>query len=415
LILSVEDAAGVRVFGEFTTDSRQLVSPQLAYLVHHVLADEPARWPSLGQPNPLELDRPAGAKTGSADQGRSTWAAGYTRQLAAVVWLGYEQVVDTAAPLDVRAAAGIWHSLMQYASREQPALGWNMPPGVTQLVVCDPSGLLPTAECPNVVTEVFLTGSEPNIVDNLYQRFEINRETGRLATIFTPQEWVEEKTFLLVPPEAQEWSRLANLPVPPLEYDNIQPVKLDPVAHFTSPAQFSFVRGTLPLTGTAAGEGFVSYRLQIGRGINPAEWRNIGESVTTPVEAGLLGKLDTSGMDGLFIVRLMVLYEGQRVQLAYLQVTVDNTPPTVSIPYPLAGQVFAGTGQRTITLQAEVADAAGVERVEWWLDGRRIGERTVEPYALIWDGTVGTHTLVVRAYDRAGNETRSDEVEITVQ
>ncbi len=415
LVLLVEDSAGVAVFGEFTTDSRQLVSPQLAYLVHHVLADEPARWPSLGHPNPLELDRPAGAKTGSADQGRSTWAAGYTRQLAAVVWLGYEQVVDTAAPLDVRAAAGIWHALMQYASREQPALGWNMPPGVTQLVVCDPSGLLPTAECPNVVTEVFLTGSEPNIVDNLYQRFEINRETGRLATIFTPQEWVEEKTFLLVPPEAQEWSRLANLPVPPLEYDNIQPVKLDPVAHFTSPAQFSFVRGTLPLTGTAAGEGFVSYRLQIGRGINPAEWQNIGESVTTPVEAGLLGKLDTSGMDGLFIVRLMVVYEGQRVQLAYLQVTVDNTPPTVSIPYPLAGQVFAGTGQRTITLQAEVADAAGVERVEWWLDGRRIGERTVEPYALIWDGTVGTHTLVVRAYDRAGNETRSDEVEITVQ
>lgn len=415
LILSVEDAAGTAVLGEFTTETRQLVSPQLAYLVHHILADEPARWPGLGQANPLELDRPAGAKTGSADQGRSTWAAGYTRQLAAVVWLGYEQTDPAAPPLDVRAAAGIWHALMRVASQDQPVLGWNMPSGVTQMVVCDPSGLLPTSECPNVVTEIFLTGSEPIIADNLYQRLEINRETGRLATIFTPQEWVEAKTFLVVPPEAQEWSRLANLPIPPLEYDNIPPVILDPAAHFISPAQFSFVRGVLPLTGTASGEGFVSYRLQLGRGINPTKWQNISGPVTNPVENSLLGELDTTDLDGLYIVRLMVVYEGQRVQLAYLQVTADNTPPTTSIPYPLQGQVFAGPDQRTVTLQADVSDAVGVARVEWWLDGRKIGERTAEPHALIWDGTVGRHTLQVRAYDLAGNESHSDEIEITVQ
>ncbi|MFZ3078994.1 MAG: transglycosylase domain-containing protein [Bellilinea sp.] len=415
LILSVEDAAGTAVLGEFATETRQIVSPQLAYLVHNILADEPARWPGLGQANPLELDRPAGAKTGSADQGRSTWAAGYTRQLAAVVWLGYQQTDAAAAPLDVRAAAGIWHALMRFASQDWPVLGWNMPSGVTQTVVCDPSGLLPTAECPNVVTEIFLTGSEPIIADDLYRRLEINRETGRLATIFTPQEWVEAKTFLVVPPEAQEWSRLANLPVPPLEYDNIPPVELDPAAHFTSPAQFSFVRGKLPLTGTAAGEGFVSYRLQLGRGINPTKWQNISEPVTNPVENGLLGELDTTGLDGLYIVRLMVVYEGQHVQLAYLQVTADNTPPAIRIPYPLQGQVFAGLDQRTITLQAEVSDAVGVARVEWWLDGRKIGERTTEPHALILDGTVGTHTLQVRANDLAGNESRSEEIAITVQ
>ncbi|MHB0966752.1 MAG: transglycosylase domain-containing protein [Bellilinea sp.] len=415
LILSVEDAAGTAVLGEFATETRQIVSPQLAYLVHHILADEPARWPGLGQANPLELDRPAGAKTGSADQGRSTWAAGYTRQFASVVWLGYQQPDAAAAPLDARATAGIWHALMQVASQDQPVLGWNMPSGVTQAVVCDPSGLLPTAECPNVVTEVFLTGSEPVIADDLYRRLEINRETGRLATIFTPQEWVETKTFLIVPPEAQEWSRLANLPVPPLEYDNIPPVELDPAAHFTSPAQFSFVRGKLPLTGTAAGEGFVSYRLQLGRGINPTQWQNISEPVTNPVENGLLGELDTAGLDGLYIVRLMVVYEGQRVQLAYLQVTADNTPPTTRIPYPLPGQVFAGLDQRTVTLQTEVSDAVGVARVEWWLDGRKIGGRTSAPYALIWDGTVGRHTLQVRAIDLAGNESRSEEIEITVQ
>jgi len=37
------------------------------------------------------------------------------------------------------------------------------------------------------------------------------------------------------------------------------------------------------------------------------------------------------------------------------------------------------------------------------------------PYALIWDGKPGTHTLQVRAVDQAGNESRSEAVEITVQ
>ena len=331
------------------------------------------------------------------------------------MWLGYSQVEETSLALPVEAAAGIWQALMEYASEGQPTLGWEMPAGVSMLEVCDPSGLLPSADCPNVVTELFLDGNLPISTDNLYQRFQINHETGRLATIFTPPELVEASTFLVVPPEAQEWSRLANLPLPPTEYDNIQPVELIPTTRFSSPAQFSFVRGKVALRGTASGEGFVSYRLALGRGINPTHWQNITESKVSPVEDGRLGELDTSGLDGLYIVRLMSVYEGQRVQLAYLQVTVDNTPPVVSIPYPLPGQVFVGLDQRTITLQAAAADAVGVQRVEWWLDGVKIGERTMEPYALIWDGKVGTHKLQVRAIDRAGNESRSEVVEITVQ
>ncbi len=45
-----------------TSQTRSVVSPQLAYVVDQVLSDETARWPSLGHPNPLEIGRPAGAK-----------------------------------------------------------------------------------------------------------------------------------------------------------------------------------------------------------------------------------------------------------------------------------------------------------------------------------------------------------------
>jgi membrane peptidoglycan carboxypeptidase len=187
VVLAVENSAGDRVDIDLQTETRAVVSPQLAYLVHHVLADEPARRPSLGYPNPLEIGRPAGAKAGSADSGRSTWAAGYTRQAAGAVWLGYADDAQTpAAPLDVNFAAGIWQAMMQYASRDQPVLGWEMPPGLVSLEVCDPSGLLPTIDCPNVVPELFLAENLPTATDTLYRRYAINRETGRLATVFTP-------------------------------------------------------------------------------------------------------------------------------------------------------------------------------------------------------------------------------------
>lgn len=410
LILQVEDAAGQSSIEAEKSEVRPVVSPQLAYLVHHVLAA--GTDPSA---NPLALDRPAGGKVGTADSGRSTWAAGYTRQTAAVIWLGYARPRGQNLAVDAAGAAGVWRATMEYASRNQPAADWQMPNGVTLLDVCDPSGQLPTANCPNVVTEVFLADNLPAARDDLYQKFQINRETGRLATIFSPPELVEERTFLVVPPEAQRWIQVASLPLPPTDYDNIQQQPVNLNVNLTKPDAFAYIRGKVTIAGTASGDSFRSYRLDIGAGINPTSWTNILDSQLAPIVDGTLGTWDTAGLDGLYVIRLMVIQEGQRVELAYRQVTVDNTPPQASIPYPLAGQVFTGLDQRTITLQAEILDAVGIARVEWWLDGSKLGERSLPSYALIWDGTAGKHRVQVRATDLAGNEAGSEEINFTVQ
>lgn len=415
LVLAVESPGNRAIYEDTETATRPVINPQLAYLVLHVLADETARWPSLKHPNALELDRPAGAKTGSADEGRSTWAVGYTRQTVSAVWLGYAHEEPGAAPLDVSYAAGIWHALMAYRSQGLPIEGWEMPDGLVTREVCNPSGLLPTAECPSVVSELFVEGSEPTRSDDLYQRFAINRETGRLATVFTPPELVEERVFLVVPPEAQEWSRLAELPVPPQDYDTIQLPQTDPDVQIVSPAQFSYARGKVRVTGSAAGDIFTSYSLQIGKGINPPAWQTVGEASDTPVEYGLLGEIDFTGLDGLYVIRLQVIQTDRRVKTFHLQVTVDERPPEVTMPYPLPGQVFAGGVQRTITLQGKAEDNVGLERLEWWADGKKVGERREAPFALIWDAPVGKHTLQVRAYDLAGNEARTEEVTIEVR
>ncbi len=410
-VLRVEDYGGNSLPLPEQTVSRPVVSSPLAYLVHHVLSDEAARWRTLGYPNPLEIGRPAGAKSGQALDGRVTWAAGYTPQTVAVVWLGSE-AEDSPQP-GVFPVAGIWHALMQYLHHNQPVQSWPVADGVVRVEVCDPSGLLPGDACPSRVSEVFLENSQPSGVDTLYRRFQINRETGRLATVFTPPELVEERVFLVVPPQAQAWARAAGLPLPPGEYDLVQQPPPNPHAQITQPRPFSVVGGEVEIYGTASGEDFAAYSLQIGQGINPTAWVSIQESTPQAVENGRLAVWNTRNLEGLYVIRLLVIRRDQRVETSLLQVTVDNTPPQVRIPYPLEGQVFIG--QSTITLQAEVSDAVGLARVEWRLDGRTIGEASQPPFALVWDARRGEHRLEVVAVDLAGNQTVSEPVQFRVR
>jgi len=422
--LYVEAMTGAEALGEgqVILDARQpesqaVLSAPLAYLIHHVLSDASARWPSLGYPNLLEIGRPAGARVGRVRDGSQTWTVGYTPQRLALVWVGLPEAQPPAQPLDERLSAGIWHALMQYMSAGAPPEDWREPPGIARVEVCDPSGQLPTPACPNVVSEVFLKGNEPNAYDSLYQVVEINRETGRLATVFTPPALVEEKVFLVAPPEARAWVLSAGLPLPPEDYDAIQPLQPSPEVRIDSPASFAYVSGKVNIRGTAAGEDFRFFQLQAGQGLNPRDWLIItpeseGQS---PVQDSVLGVWDTSGLEGLYAIRLMVVRQNQQVETAVIQVTVDNTAPQARIDYPLPGQTVELDRQQSITFRAEVTDAVGISRVVWQVDGKIVGESLQAPYVFTWQPRPGRHTLKIEAFDPAGNRGESETVSFQVQ
>ena len=198
-----------------------------------------------------------------------------------------------------------------------------VPAGVTAMNVCSPSGLLPSANCPEIVNEVFLSGNEPHQPDNLYRKFAINRETGLLATVFTPPQLVEERVYFVMPPEARLWAESAGVPIPPDTYDAIQPPALDPDVNISAPALYEEVQGKVKISGTAAGADFASYRLLVGKGLNPQEWIEIAES-STSVSDGLLAEWDTQGLSGLYAVQLVVTRTDQRVDTAVIQVTIKE-------------------------------------------------------------------------------------------
>lgn len=382
--------------------SEQIVSPPLAYLVTDVLRDGSAR----RAPNLFEMGRPLAVKTGLGPDGSERWVVGYTPQRVVSLQMQGEGLSDLAA-------AGLWMALMQAASREMPPEDWPRPPGIVRLNVCDPSGLLPTEACPNIVTEIFLDGYQPLQPDSLYRSYTINRETGLLATVFTPPELIENRVYLQVPPEAAGWAAAQGLPSPPDTYDTIRLPRFNPLVNITSPGLFDELKGIVTITGTADGENFAYYRLQYGQGLNPSGWVLLSESAQ-PVQAGPLAVWNTRGLSGLYAVQLVVVGADNRIETASTQVTVDNESPLIRLDFPREGAELSLSEHPQIIFQPHVTDNLLVENVELWLDGRRLASFETPPFTVTWTARRGNHTLRIVARDRLGNDARL-EVNFTVQ
>jgi hypothetical protein len=87
----------------------------------------------------------------------------------------------------------------------------------------------------------------------------------------------------------------------------------------------------------------------------------------------------------------------------------DTTPPTVSASE-------SGTSG-TITLSASASDNVGVSKVEFYVDGALKATDTASPYSASLDSTTladGSHSLVAKAYDAAGNVGTSSTVSFSV-
>ncbi len=407
-VLLIEDVNRSVVWQPAKATSLQVLSAPLAYMVHDILSDQAARQGSSRSSDPLDIGRPAGVKYGVVVDHSQVWTVGYTPQRVVAIWLG---LPEGEGFLEPQMAGGIWRALMTYAHQELTPLGWNAPSGISRLNVCDPSGLLPTNLCPNVVEEIFITGNEPIAYDDLYQDIQVNRETGRLATVFTPIDLVESHVYLVVPEDVRGWALAAGLPIPPEQYDLIRYRQPDPMVQITAPALFSYVGGQITVAGTAAGGDFLGYRVEVGQGINPAVWQLVA-SGSQPIENNILARWDTNGSDGLYAIRLQVLRSNQYFDVAVIQVTVDNTPPLAAIIFPAEGAQLT-TGHEVIC-QAGVSDSIGIERVEWWLDDVRIGERAVAPFSQVCQFDPGQHKLYMRAFDPAGNMTQSATITFSV-
>lgn len=103
-------------------------------------------------------NRVVAGKTGSTDS--DAWMAGFSPNLVAVVWVGY----DKDRLLNAResyAAAQIWGEFMKTALADTPASDFVRPEGLLEFNIDPATGQLATKNCPRVQREFFKIGTEP--------------------------------------------------------------------------------------------------------------------------------------------------------------------------------------------------------------------------------------------------------------
>jgi membrane carboxypeptidase/penicillin-binding protein PbpC len=415
IIASLEDGARRSLYS-YEPGQKAVLSAQLAFLVTDVLMDETARWSTYGQSNALEIGRPVGALA-SVGSERDFWSLGYTPTRVVGVWLGNQDTTVPSGLHEMNSAAPVWYALLRYATKDLPTAGWQTPVGVSRMDVCDPSGLLPTDYCPSIVSEVFLNGTEPTTYDNLYQPYLINKETGKLATLNTPIDLVEERIFLVPPPEAAEWAQMIALERPPQEYDTLTDLEQqNPDVRIVAPVEFSYLQGEVVVRGYTNPDNFDYYRLQYGSGLNPTHWVQIGADSDRQVRGGTLVKWNTEGLNGLFTLQLVVVEGDGHISTDAIHVTVDNQPADIKILLPEPDQVLSGSPSQEMVIEAEIEDNFGVERVEFYVDDIRVDTLITPPYSIRWRMvTAGEHDIYIRAIDLAGNVAESDRVLFMVE
>jgi penicillin-binding protein 1B len=155
---AIVDSKGETIF-QGKPEARNAIDPRAAYLVSHALEGVFERG-TANTAREAGILFPVSGKTGTTDDYRDSWFAGYTPELVCVVWVGTDSGRDTG----LSGAAGalrIWTHFMKalYPAAGPPAFA--VPLGVTTAVIDPSSGYLATSACPEQFAESFIDGTEP--------------------------------------------------------------------------------------------------------------------------------------------------------------------------------------------------------------------------------------------------------------
>jgi penicillin-binding protein 1A len=149
IIRRVEDDAGAVLLGG-TFTSKRVVSEQTAFQISAMLADVVDRGTGWQARN-VGFRQPAAGKTGTTNEYRDAWFIGYTPELAAGVWIGFDRprtIVPGGYAGDL--AVPIWGAFMRDATAGSKGRPFTRPAGLVAIDICQESGLLPGTACQRV-------------------------------------------------------------------------------------------------------------------------------------------------------------------------------------------------------------------------------------------------------------------------
>jgi len=142
-----------------TEPMREVARPDTTYLVVNMMRSVINEGTAAAaRSSGFRLD--AAGKTGTTNDQRDAWFIGFTPDLIAGVWVGF----DDNKPIGLtgsQAALPVWTAFMKRATAGRGDRAFPVPDGVVFAEVDKGTGKLATPGCPKVINEAFLAGTEP--------------------------------------------------------------------------------------------------------------------------------------------------------------------------------------------------------------------------------------------------------------
>lgn len=164
VVTLVQDAVGLPVYEAPVPAPAQVLDPRVAFQLVSILQDAVERGTGTAARRALQPEVPLAGKTGTTNDNADVWFIGFTPNLVAGVWLGFDRPQPIArGAFGGTLAAPIWglFAAAAYRNVAVPA-PWQAPPGLVAVRVRRrDGGYAPNDSSATTYTEYFLEGTEP--------------------------------------------------------------------------------------------------------------------------------------------------------------------------------------------------------------------------------------------------------------
>ncbi|MDO8583016.1 MAG: PBP1A family penicillin-binding protein [bacterium] len=183
-ILKVTDPKGKVLYEKKDVNKKQVLSPEVAYIISHMLLDNNARLITFGVNSYLNVSgRTIAVKTGTTDDKRDNWTIGWTPSVLVATWVGNNDNSPMGnVASGVTGAAPIWRRIILEALKGKSAEDFAKPDNVVAVTIDSLGGGLPVEGQPTR-SEFFIKGTEPQGPSPIYKTIKVSKaDNNKIAS-----------------------------------------------------------------------------------------------------------------------------------------------------------------------------------------------------------------------------------------
>ncbi|MBI2108992.1 MAG: penicillin-binding protein [Parcubacteria group bacterium] len=172
-ILKVEDRNG-NILETFSPRPERVLEQNIALQISDILSDEEARSPAFGERSFLYIPgHDVAAKTGTTNDYRDAWIIGYTPSISVGAWAGNNDNSEMEKRVAGFIIAPLWNAFMKEALAQTPQEPFKKPENTSEKNI-------------KPILRGVWRGNESYFIDKI---------SGKLATVYTPEETKEERVI----------------------------------------------------------------------------------------------------------------------------------------------------------------------------------------------------------------------------